>query len=209
MRYTIPEFILPATDIIVFDIDGVINKNLAAKVASSAYVSRVLSNVPGFKRVAIEALQLWELLLGIRYDIHEFDVLVSKVRGYGISHVGIVTERSLLGVRTIFRDKDYILQRMNFVQMRKGFFSKKQERIRGVDIWETESMKPHESVLYRLTDFAKGKGIKPGRVLIIEDDPGFRFTARSLGFRTYPDETEAIPSRKTDMPARHPQIALT
>jgi len=57
-------------------------------------------------------------------------------------------------------------------------------------LWEVKEVKPHELVLYKLAEFAKEKGIAPYEVLIWDDNPEFRFIAKSrFGFRVYPDDT--------------------
>src|SRR3989344_1350929 len=63
----------------------------------------------------------------------------------------------------------------------------------GETIWETKAIKPHEWVLDNLIEFAEAKEIGRHDVLICDYDPEFRFMAKTLGFRVYPDETIDIP----------------
>lgn len=178
---------LTTPSMIVLDIDGVINSSSIAKLACNGYVSRMLAEHPILKKAALEALEICEVLLNIKYEPNENLIRLKRNAPY----LAIVTDRSLLGLTTAFGKKNYLLNLMDIIQVRKSLFSNNRRKLKyGPDLWKAKDVKPNESVLHRPAAFAKQKGIKPHDVLIIEDDPVFRFIAKSrFGFRVEPDDT--------------------
>jgi len=174
--------------ILALDIDGIINESLLTKAARNPYISRLLAQMPPLKKAALEIIEAGEVFFRVRYENSD---RMSVIRGnYGIPYIGIITDRSARGLATALGEQDYILEGMDFVQVRKGIFSNAGKLRYGPELWEVKEVKPHESVLYRLAAFAREKRIMPHEVLIVDDNPEFRFIAKSrFGFRVYPDDT--------------------
>ncbi len=173
-------------NIIVLDVDGIINPNPFARLIFSDYVSRKLAQLPILKKALLEVLEIGEVLLGAKYESKDIDITRLN---RDVSYLGIITDRSLPGLMTALGEKSYILESMNFIQVRKSVFGNTSELRYGKKLWETNDVKPNESVLYRLADFAQQKRVKPHEVLIIDADPLFRFIAKSrFGFRAQLDD---------------------
>ncbi|PIV45789.1 MAG: hypothetical protein COX88_00585 [Candidatus Nealsonbacteria bacterium CG_4_10_14_0_2_um_filter_35_20] len=177
--------------ILSFDVDGIINKSLLSKVECNPYVSRFLAQIPTFKKVVLEMIEAGEILFKVRYENND---KLSVIRdNHDIPYIGIVTDRSAQGLITALGKQDFILKEMSFVQVRKAIFSNVGKLRYGPKLWEINKLKPHESVLYQLAAFAKEKKVIPHEVLIVDDNPEFRFIAKSrFGFRVYPDNTVDI-----------------
>jgi len=188
MRYFTPA-------IVVLDVDGVINSSPIAKLACNGYVSRILAELPVLKKAALGALEIGEILLDAKYEPN--DKMDFILLNRDVPYLGIITDRSPHGLATAMGRKSYILEWMSFVQVRKSIFGSVRKLRHGPELWETRDVKPDESVLYRLADFAREKEVKPHEVLIIDDDPLFRFIAKSrFGFRVEPDDTIDEPVRE-------------
>jgi hypothetical protein len=176
--------------IVALDIDGVINSSPLAKAASNLGVSWITAQMPTFKKMAVEIIEIAEVLLQMRYEANG---RMDTTHNWDIPYMGIITDRSIVGLRTAIGKRAYILQRMSFVQVRKSPFSKPlNNQPLGIErFWETKAIKPAKEVLHNLASFAEGKGVEPRKVLVIDDDPLFRFTAREkFGFSTDPDDSE-------------------
>lgn len=183
MRYFTPT-------IVALDVDGIINPSPLARIACSKYVSRLLKQMPLFKKLVLGAIEFGETLIKARYEINDRMEIV--YRNWDIPYMGIITDRSLKGLTLALKENTFILKRMSFIQVRKTVFGS-DGQLKRMNIWETESIKPNEAVLYKLADFAKEKGVKHDEVLLIDDDPEFRLVAKSrFGFTVYPDDTEDV-----------------
>jgi len=170
--------------ILILDIDGIINENKLAKIASHPYVSKFFASAPIIKGPILGIVEVAEALLKTK---HESSMGISGLlNALGVTYVGIITDRSVLGLRNTFGNESRILERMDFVQVRESIFNcfiKKPPCVS--ELWEADEIKPHASVLYNLAFFASRRDIKSREVLIIDDDPEFRRVAReSFGFRT-------------------------
>lgn len=180
MRYHMPT-------IVALDVDGIINPSQIAKIAVNGYVSRLLAQMPTLKKVALGMIEIGEVLLNTDNKKNRID---SVRRTWDAPYLGIITDRSLLGLTNAFRGNYHILQWMSFIQVRKSIFGNVEKLKYGPELWQTKSVKPDESVLYRLAEFAQEKEVEPYRVLVVDDDPKFRFMAKSrFGFNVYPDDT--------------------
>jgi len=174
--------------ILALDIDGIINESLLTKAARNPYISRLLAQMPTFKKAALEIIEAGEVFFKVSYENSDKMSIIRD--NHGIPYIGIITDRSARGLATALGEQDYILEGMDFVQVRKGIFSNAGKLRYGPELWEVKEVKPHESVLYRLAAFAREKRIMPHEVLIVDDNPEFRFIAKSrFGFRVYPDDT--------------------
>ena len=174
--------------ILALDVDGVINKSSLAKAAHNPCISKFLAQMPTFKKAALEIIEAGEVFFKVSYENSDKMSIIRD--NHGIPYIGIITDRSARGLATALGEQDYILEGMDFVQVRKGIFSNAGKLRYGPELWEVKEVKPHELVLYKLAEFAKEKGIAPYEVLIWDDNPEFRFIAKSrFGFRVYPDDT--------------------
>lgn len=201
MRYFTPT-------IVVLDVDGIINSSPIARLACNGYMSAILAQLPILKRAALGTLEIGEILLDTKYEPNDNMDFICLNRD--VPYLGIITDRSPHGLVTALGRKSYILEWMSFVQVRKSIFGSVRKLKHGPEIWETRSVKPDESVLYRLADFTREKGVKPHEVLIIDDDPLFRFIAKSrFGFRVEPDDTIDEIAREDYLPSIERAIALT
>jgi len=189
MRYRITPMI------VALDVDGILNSSLLAKISSNGNISRFLAQMPTLKKIALEILEMGEVVFKARYEMN--DRMEKVCYNWDVPYVGIITDRSIHGLMTALGKNSYILQRMSFVQVRKTIFGSVSKLCHGPELWETKSVKPDESVLYRLAEFAKSKDVPPHEVLVMDDDPEFRFMAKSrFGFMVYPDDTEDIEVRE-------------
>lgn len=181
MRYDTPT-------IVALDIDGIINPSPIAKMAVNGYVSRLLAQMPTFKKAALGMIEIGEVLLNAgNKKTNRMDIVR---RNWDAPYLGIITDRSRRGLATALRGNHHILQWMSFIQVRQSIWSGADKLKYGPELWQTKSVKPDESVLYRLAEFAKDKGVAPHEVLVVDDDPEFRFIAKSrFGFRVHPDDT--------------------
>jgi len=181
----------PTAKVLVLDIDGgIVESSFLAKASVNPVVSRILSLTPMLKKLALTLVETGETILETKYEItEEMDHIC---RDY--EHVGIITDRSFEGLRYILREQLTLLQYMSFIQVRETSSHKRKKLRYGPKIWETKAIKPHEWVLDNLIEFAEAKEIGRHDVLICDYDPEFRFMAKTLGFRVYPDETIDIPA---------------
>jgi len=175
--------------IVALDIDGVINSSPLAKTASNLYISWVLRRLPLLKKVVIEVIEMGEFVLRMRYEVNG---RIETVYRWSVPYMGIITDRTPIGLQNVFRDCPHFLDLMSFIQIRKSLFANSND-FNNPELWKTKYIKPQKGVLYNLAEFAKEKGVEPIKVLIIDDDPSFRRVARDVfGFSTEPDDTEHI-----------------
>jgi len=172
--------------ILVLDVDGVVNSTPLAGMTRNPFISGILA-MPFVKQLAMGTIETGESLLRIKYKT---EVRFVRDKRHDVEYMGIITDRSARGLKTALGRNQYILNWMNFIQVRKGVLGSIGNLEHGPELWGTSKLKPHESVLYCLAEFAKSKEIQPYHVLIIDDDFEFRFMAkRRFGFRVYPDDT--------------------
>lgn len=182
-------------EIVVLDVDGVLVSSPLSKITSSGYASRFLAQMPTLKKIALGMFEIGEIAFKTEYEMNDGTEKVCY--DWDIPYMGIITDRSLRGLLTALGKNTSVLARMKFVQVRKSTFGSSDKLPYEPELWETKSVKPDESVFYRLVEFTKSKNIPPYNVLIIDDDSEFRFVAKSrFGFTVYPDDTKDIKVRE-------------
>ncbi|MCL4405019.1 MAG: hypothetical protein M1361_01275 [Patescibacteria group bacterium] len=190
--------------IVALDFDGIINPSPLAKVASNNYVSGTLEQLPGLKRVILEIVEFSEALLDVRYKANDGMEVNMFLMNDAIPFKGIITDRSLVGLERALGEDRSILERMNFIQVRHKPSTAQAKRRYQSEIWETKDLKPSERVLYRLATFAKEEKAEPDQVMVVDDDPRFRFMARNrFHFRTYPEDVEEVRTLEHSGIAQH------
>ena len=171
--------------ILVLDVDGVVNSIPLAGAADNPFVSGIFS-VPLLKRIAIGVTEIGESLSGVRYKTK---VRFVRNKSRDVDYMGIITDRSAHGLKNALGKNQYILEWMSFIQVRENILGNVGTLKYGPELWGSNKLKPHESVLYRLPHFAESKGVNPYEVLIVDDSLEFRFMAKKrFGFRVYPDD---------------------
>lgn len=181
MRYLVKPMIVS------LDVDGIFYSSALAKIACNSYLSEFFAQIPFFKKMMLGVIEAGEVFLRLRYKINE--EMEDVCLHWDIPYIGIITDRSLSGLLNVLREKEQILSKMSFIQVRKTFEITGQNQ----NVWQTKNVKPDKSVLYRLAEFAEEKRARPQEVLVIDDDRNLRIVAkRHFGFAVYPDDTEDI-----------------
>jgi hypothetical protein len=176
-----------STKILVLDVDGVINPSiLLTRAIRNPFISGILA-IPLVRQLAMGTIETGESLLGIKYNTQ---VHLVKDESQKAKYTGIITDRSARGLRNALGQNQYILDRMTFIQVRESALGNVGKLKYGPGLWKSNKLKPHESVFYRLAEFAESKGVSPNQVLVMDDDFNFRLVAKfRFGFRVYPDDT--------------------
>jgi len=182
-------------ELVGLDIDGIMVLSIVAKLDGENHLS---SKIPIIKRTILNIGEIIERIAPIKYELADFKSEEMRYLYESVKHarnVVIITNRSTFGFNTLLKripnfEKMVKGYNINRIQVRKSMLDSEQPQMTDypIKIIRTSDIKPNETVLYPLINYAERNGIRRNKILIADDNRWFRAAAMNLGINVFPDD---------------------